>query len=336
MKKKMLSLLLVPVLAMLVFTGCGFPAAKGTDGEKKSAEAGQEKYRIVCTTYPQYDCVMNLVGQLQDKFDVSYLMESGVDLHSYRPSASDMARIEGANLFIYVGGESDGWVEDALKDRSNHSIETVNMLEALGDGKKEEEVVEGMQTEEEEEEEGQKEPEYDEHVWLSLKNAQTLVTLISDKMKKIDPSDADAIAANTQDYVNKLRELDERYENEIRKSGHKVLLFGDRFPFRYLIDDYGLKYYAAFVGCSAETEASFQTISFLAKKADELHLPVILTIEKSDQKIASTIRENTREKNQKIMAMDSLQSVSRDDIEKGKTYLKSMENNLEVLKAALN
>lgn len=335
MKKKMMSLLLVFVLALLVLTGCGFSAKKGMNGDEKSAEAGQAKYRIVCTTYPQYDWVMNLIGALKDKFEVTYLMEDGVDLHSYRPSAADMAKIEGANLFIYVGGESDGWVSDALKDSSNHSLETVNMLESLGDSKKEEEVVEGMQTEEEEEEEGQKEPEYDEHVWLSLKNAQKLVTLISDQMKKIDPKDADVIDANTQNYQNQLRELDDRYANEIKKTGHKVLLFGDRFPFRYLIDDYGLKYYAAFVGCSAETEASFQTITFLAKKADELHLPVILTIEKSDQKIANTIRENTKEKNQKIMAMDSLQSVSREDIEKGETYLKAMGHNLEILKSAL-
>ena len=335
MKRRVISLLLALTLILTALTGCR-PLA-GQDKKSSSREAGakQDKYKIVCTTFPQYDWVMNLVGDLKDKFELTYLMESGVDLHSYRPSATDMAKIEGADLFIYVGGESDAWVADALKDSKNQSLRTVNMLDSLGDGKKEEEVVEGMQKEEEKEEEGDKGPEYDEHVWLSLKNARKLTGLISDHMKKIDPADADAINANTKAYQKKLEDLDQTYAEEIKKTGHKPVLFGDRFPFRYLIDDYGLKYYAAFVGCSAESEASFQTVSFLAGKVDELHLPVILTIEKSDHKIAETIRENTRDKNQKILTLDSLQSVSREDIEKGRNYLKAMEENLDVLKAAL-
>ena len=177
--------------------------------------------------------------------------------------------------------------------------------------------------------------EKDEHVWLSLKNAQTLCVTIADALCAIDPDNKDAYTANTSAYIEKLSALDGEYQSAVDSAARKTVLFGDRFTFRYLVDDYGLSYYAAFVGCSAETEASFETISFLAKKVDELKLPCVLTIEGAQHKIAETIVQNTTSKNQKVLTMDSMQSTTSKDVKNGTTYLSVMEKNLSVLKEAL-
>ena len=179
------------------------------------------------------------------------------------------------------------------------------------------------------------EEEADEHVWLSLKNAKTLVRAISDALQELDPDNKDTYAANTSAYIEKLSALDGAYQSAVDGAARKTVLFGDRFPFRYLVDDYGLSYYAAFTGCSAESEASFETVSFLAKKVDELKLPCVLTIEGKNHKIAETIVENTAEKNQKILTIDSMQSTTSKDAANGATYLSVMEQNLSVLKEAL-
>ena len=180
------------------------------------------------------------------------------------------------------------------------------------------------------------EEEKDEHVWLSLKNAEVLVNAISKSLQEIDPDNKDTYATNSDAYVKKLSALDADYQAAVDGATYKTVLFGDRFPFRYLVDDYGLSYYAAFVGCSAETEASFETISFLAKKVDELKLPCILTIEGAQHKIAETIVQNTTAKNQKVLTMDSMQSTTSKDVANGTTYLYVMEKNLSVLKEALD
>ena len=272
------------------------------------------------------------------------LLDNGVDLHSYQPTADDIVKISDCDLFIYVGGESDGWVEDALKNATNKDMKVVNLLEVLGDKVKNEEVVEGMQEEEHEHEDGEEheegeehehEEEADEHVWLSLKNAEVLVGTISNALQEVNPGNKDAYAANADAYVKKLSALDAEYQTAVDNAARKTVLFGDRFPFRYLVDDYGLNYYAAFVGCSAETEASFETISFLAKKVDELKLPCVLTIEGKNHKIAETIVKNTAPKSQKILTMDSMQSTTSKDVASGTTYLSVMEKNLAVLKEAL-
>ncbi|MBO7630925.1 MAG: zinc ABC transporter substrate-binding protein, partial [Lachnospiraceae bacterium] len=178
-------------------------------------------------------------------------------------------------------------------------------------------------------------PEYDEHVWLSLRNASVLVKSFSDALQKLDPENADTYRKNTEDYVAKLNALDEQYKAAVSEASVKTLMFGDRFPFRYMTDDYNLKYYAAFVGCSAESEASFETIAFLAEKADELSLRNVITIEGTDHRIAETIIRNTKTKDQKILELDSLQSAKAADIKNGLTYLSVMEKNLNVLKEAL-
>ena len=242
-------------------------------------------------------------------------------------------------MFIYVGGESDEWAHDALKEATNKDMVVINLLDVLGDAVKEEEVVEGMQESEHEHdhehhhEEG--EVEYDEHVWLSLRNAAALTEYISEQLQKIDAANADTYKSNTDSYVEKLNALDAKYTDVVSNASVKTLLFGDRFPFRYLTDDYGLSYYAAFVGCSAETEASFETITFLAGKVDELSLSSVMTIEGPDHRIAETIVQTTESKDQKILTMDSMQSVTAKDVEGGVTYLSIMENNLTALTEAL-
>ena len=283
--------------------------------------AKDKQVKVVTTIFPEYDWVKEIAGDEVSNMDLTMLLDNGVDLHSYQPTADDIMKISDCDLFIYVGGESDAWVEDTLKEAVNKDMKVINLLDVLGSSVKEEEVVEGMEAEEEDEEDGaEEEPEYDEHVWLSLRNAKVLCKAIADDLAEIDTENANTYQENEKAYADKLDELDKKYQETVDSASQKTLLFGDRFPFRYMVDDYGLSYYAAFVGCSAETEASFETITFLAGKIDELGLKNIMTIEKSDQKIAKTIIENTNEKNQGILILDSMQSTTSDDVKKGATY----------------
>lgn len=291
---------------------------------------------IVCTTFPQYDWIRNIIGDDSDKFQLTMLLDQGTDLHSYQPTAEDIAKIADADMFVYVGGESDGWVESALKEATNKDMKVVNMLDALGTAVKVEEVVPGMQAEEGEETEEGEGPENDEHVWLSLRNAVTLTDALPENIQEIDPANKEDYVENAGKYVDKLNDLEGRYELTVSKGKRQAILFGDRFPFRYMADDYGLTYYAAFVGCSAESEASFETITFLAQKVDDLKLPVILTIEGADHNIAESIKNATESKNQEILTMNSMQSVTAEDVADGETYLNVMEDNLNVLSQALN
>lgn len=328
--KKFLSIFIAAILTVGCLSACG------TDNTKSGAK--DDKIQIVTTIFPEYDWVMNILGDNTANAEVSMLLDSGVDLHSYQPSVEDILKISTCDLFIYVGGESDEWVDDALKEATNKDMVVINLLELLGDTVKEEEVVEGMQEEEhdhEESEEHDEDAEYDEHVWLSLRNAVTLVDSISKALQSIDADNAESYKNNADMYTQKLNALDAEYQAVVSEASLKTLLFGDRFPFRYLVDDYGLSYYAAFAGCSAETEASFETITFLAQKVNKLKLPAVMTIEGTNLKIAQTIVENTQSKDQQILTMDSMQSTTAKDIQNGTTYLSVMENNLSVLKQAL-
>ena len=294
------------------------------------------KLKIVTTIFPEYDWVLNIIGDKKDEIDVTLLLDSGVDLHSYQPSFKDTVNISTCDLFIYVGGESDEWVEGVLKDATNKDMKTVNLLETLGDASKEEELVDGMQGEEEgEEEEGEEEKEYDEHVWLSLKNAQLFVKTISDTLSSIDQDNANYYKSNADAYINNLKTLDIQYDEAVKAGSQKTLLFADRFPFRYLVEDYSLNYYAAFIGCSAETNASFATITFLANKVDELGLKIILIIESSDGGIANSVKSATTTKDQTILVMDSIQSATTKEYKNGRNYLSIMNKNLDVLKQAV-
>ena len=349
--------------ALLAFTGliaCGSSAdntaaspsapSSGEDFSEASsamvttdAQSVPEKHlNIVTTIFPEYDWVREILGDNAGNADLTMLLDNGVDLHSYQPTAQDILKISTCDLFIYVGGESDGWVSDALQEAANKDMKVIDLLDVLDDAVKEEEIVEGMEAgeehgdgEDEEHEEEEEGPEYDEHVWLSLRNAKVLCEAITNALTEIDPDHATDYRSNLTSYSEKLDALDTAYQSAVDSASRKTLLFGDRFPFRYLVDDYGLSYYAAFAGCSAETEASFRTITFLADKVDEFNLTSVLTIESSDQKMAQTIIQNTKEKNQNILTLNSMQSVTSNDVAAGTGYLSIMESNLDVLKEAL-
>ena len=349
MNRNILAGIVSLVIAASVLSGCAQNSVPEISNNLQPVSSSTGKVSVVCTSFPQYDWVCQLTKGLDDEFEITYLQNTGADLHSYQPSAVDIATIGSSDLFIYIGGESDSWVEGALKNAVNPNLVSISMLDALGSRVKEEELKEGMQEgdhdhdsedhehdsydHDHDHEEG--EIEYDEHVWLSLRNAETLTEMIAHELETLAPESAATVKANCENYTAELKELDHEYESAIEAAPVKTIIFGDRFPFRYLVDDYNLDYYAAFTGCSAETEASFETISFLTNKVDELQVPAILTIENGDQKVAKTILNNTKSKNQQILVIDSIQSVSQEAIDGGKTYLGAMEENLKTLKTAL-
>ena len=327
------AILLFSVIFVIVFF-----SACGTDGQEVTEES--DSIQIVTTIFPEYDWARTILGENPAEISVTQLLDSGVDMHSFQPTSEDMLKIAQCDLFIYVGGESDAWVDDALSGSQNEDMIVVNLMEAIGDQVREEEVVPGMEAEEEEEhdaEEGEEEegPEYDEHIWLSPQNARIICGVIEEAIASADPENSDLYESNLKSYLDEIDALDKAYQKAVDSAPVKTLLFGDRFPFRYLTDAYGLDYYAAFVGCSAETEASFETIRFLAEKTDELNLSAICTIEGFDKEIAKTIIRNTKTQDQKILTMDSMQSVTAEDIENGVSWLSIMEENLNVLKEAL-
>ena len=344
MIKKITGLALALVLLLSSLAGCGA-------ADNKTEKNVDGKLQIIATIFPEYDWVKNILGENPAGAETTLLLNNGVDLHSFQPTAADIMKISECDLFIYVGGESDGWVEDALKEAVNKDMVVINLLESLGTRAKEEEIVEGMEHEHDEEDheheeehadeehEGEEheheEAELDEHVWLSLQNSSVLVEGISEALQKIDPDHAEEYKKNTEVYLTKIAELDQKYQAAVSAGRVSTVLFGDRFPFRYLTDDYGLSYYAAFSGCSAETEASFETVAFLSEKLQELGLGAVLTIEGTDHGIAETIIGNTAEKDQKVLVLDSMQSTTEEDIKAGDSYLGIMEKNLEVLKEAL-
>ena len=331
-------------------------SACGTESGKK--DSSQKKISIVATIYPQYDWIKNILGERINDVDLKLLIKNGTDLHSYKSSAQDIATIAKADLVVYVGGESDDWIKKALEATPKEGRIALNLMKALGDRVKEEEVVEGMQAEEhhehgeeaeehehehhehaekhEDEHHHHEEVENDEHIWLSLKNAWILVNALAQSLSKVDSANSSIYTANAVLYNAKLWEMDKEFATAISGASQKTVLFGDRFPFRYLVDDYGIKYYAAFVGCSAESEASFETVTFLAGKMDSLQLPAIFTIDGSNGKIARTILDASKKsKNAQVLTLNSMQSVTDEQIKAGVDYLSIMRDNLEVLKKAL-
>ena len=312
--KKILALVVSLVLALGVLAGCS----------DKNQTNG--KLKVIVTISPVYDWVKNIVGD-SSGVELSLLADSGVDMHSFQPTAKNITDISACDVFIYVGGESDEWVEDVLKEAVNKEMVAVNLLDALGSDAKAEELVEGMQGEEEGGEE-----ELDEHIWLSLKNADKLCGVIADKLGAKDKDNQKLYQDNAAAYCEKLQKLDGEYAQACKAAKYDTLIFADRFPFRYLTEDYKLKYFAAFSGCSAESEASFKTLAFLADKLDEVGTNTLLIIDGSDGKIAQSVVDNAKSKDVKILTLNSMQSL----LDKDASYLSVMENNLSVLKEALN
>ena len=318
MFKNILLLTLAASVAACSLAGCGNNAQKTASNDSKV---------VICTTFAAYDWAKN-IAKGAGGIDIQYLVDSKVDLHSYQPTVADIVKYQEADLTICIGGESEEWVKSVgIEDGKLLSL--MDCVEA-----REEELAPGMQGEEDEEEAKEEGPEYDEHIWLSLKNAEACVSAIKGELCKVSPENSSVFEENAAEYISKLSALDAKYEDVVNSSLRKELLFGDRFPFRYMVDDYGLKYYAAFMGCSAETEASFETIAFLAGKVDELSLPYVCVIG-PDHSIANAIIRATGSKDQGILTFDSMQSISNKEANSC-SYMDIMESNLGVLKAALN
>lgn len=324
--KKNISLLMALVLLVTSMFACG------NKDSKEVSNTETKNFKIVTTIFPIYDWVKSILGDKFVKENVSILLDNSVDLHNYQPTSADIVEISNSDLFIYVGGESDEWVPDVLNQVSNTNLKTLNLMDSLSGSLQLEEEKEGMEESEEHEESAEEGEEYDEHIWLSLKNAKKMVSAISNVIKEIDVDNAQAYEANANAYIEKLQSLDEAYTNMANNANNKMLIFGDRFPFLYMVKDYGLDYYAAFKGCSAETEASFKTIAFLTQKLDEYNLDYVMTIEGTNHKIAETIIENSKDKNRTILELNSMQSTTANDINSGASFFEIMNKNLEVLK----
>lgn len=303
------------------------------------------RFLLVTTVFAVYDWTREILGERGAKADLVLLTDSGTDMHSLQPTVDDLICLHSADLVVLVGGESEKWVAEALLDAPDTGL-CVNLLAVLGDNVYEEEHKEGMQGghnhgrdpgHEEAGHEGHdhEEKETDEHVWLSLKRAKLACRAIADALITLDPDGEAIYRGNCARYEEKLAALDSRYRETVGAAKRKTLIFGDRFPFRYLTGDYSLDYYAAFPGCSAETDASFGTVIGLARRADEVGAPVILTLEGSDGRIARQIAACTVSGERKILPFDSMQSVTAEKIRGGMTYLSVMERNLSVLDEAL-
>ena len=319
--KKLTALSLCVCLLAGILSGCAYPPEAPPDGT----------IRIVTTIVPIYDWTRNILGSRED-VELTLLLDNRVDLHSFQPTAEDLVKIAECDLFICVGGESDDWVDDALRDAGKKGRNVIRLMDEISYALKEEESVEGMQEDPDEEE---SDPEYDEHIWLSLRNAANSCLAIAVALGHIDPEYKQSYRENAIVYCGRLNSLDSAYQTAVNLGTKDTLLFGDRFPFRYMVEDYGLNYFAAFSGCSAETEASFETILFLANKLDELDLGTILTLEGSDGEIAKTIRETAAAHEASILAIDSMQGTTLAEAEAGTAYLAVMEQNLDVLRFAL-
>lgn len=314
--KRILSIIICAIMIVGCFCGC-----------EKYVAPEDKRMTIVAATFTEYDWVMNILGDEAPYANVRLLIGGGVDMHSYQPTAADIITIGECDILVYTPGSSTEWISEAARLSEGTSRVTVNLMERLG--KTSLIKLPGH--------EGHNhEPEYDEHIWLSLKNAVKCCEAIAKALGAVDKDYADTYTENANEYVSKLEALDKEYQNVVDKSENKMLVFGDRYPFRYLANDYGIKCYTAFDGCSAESEADFETVTTLANIVDKQSVPVVLTIDGSTEEIAETIIKNTKEKNQKILTLNSLQSVSEKQISKNQiSYLSAMEDNLEVISKAL-
>ncbi len=352
-------LLAVLLCVSMVLTGCNASETINDSG----------KPSIVCTAFPQYDWTLQILGDRAEEFNVILLNHQGTDMHSFQPTAENMVNMANCDLFIHIGGFSEGWVPAALESAGNTEATVLTLLDHVD--AKEEEFTEGMEhnhdhdhnhghgheaevDEHESEadmheedihvedphashshEEDAHAEELDEHLWLSLRCAEDACEAITEAICQLDPAHAADYQANADAYSQQLHELDHEYEHAVQEAGTNVLLFADRFPFRYLTDDYGIEYLAAFPGCSAETEASFETILYLSEEMDAHHLTCAIVLEGSKEDFAKTVISNTKADNPKILTLNSMQSVNQRHIDAGVTYLGIMKENLTVLKEAL-
>jgi len=323
--KRLISILLIALLIITVSAGC---QSKDKVKSEEEMPGSSEKISVVTTIFPQYDFTRQIAG---DKAEVTMLLAPGAESHSFEPTPQDIIKIQDCDVFIYVGGENDEWVDSILDSIDQSNIKVVKLLDCvdvLG-----EEVKEGMEAEDEDHGEGEEGVEYDEHVWTSPQNAVTITNVIRDVLCFVDAPNAEAYQANAENYTKQLNQLDAAFRDVVENASRKTIVFGDRFPLRYFTEAYGLDYWAAFPGCSTESEPSAATVAYLADKVKAEKIPVVFKIELSSGNVAQSIAEAT---GAKVMTFYSCHNLSKTDFENGASYLSLMEKNVEALKEALN
>ncbi|NLI54821.1 MAG: zinc ABC transporter substrate-binding protein [Clostridiales bacterium] len=320
---KLTALALVLLLALSVLAAC---APKTAQSEPDGGIS------IVSTIFPSYDFARQITAGTNAQ--VTMLLQPGEEVHSYDPTSQDIIRIQNADLFLYVGGENDAWIDSVLSglDKSVHTFRMMDYVTLY-----EEELVEGMQPEEEDPAEqaagAAEEHEWDEHVWTAPVNAVAIVKAMTAELIAVDPANAAAYQANSDAYVTQLEALDQSFRDVVDTAARKTVVFADRFPARYFVEEFGLDYYAAFPGCSAETEASAATIASLIDHVNAENIPAVFYIEMSNRQMADTVSEATGAKE---LLFHTCHNVTKAEFESGATYLSLMQNNVEALKEALN
>lgn len=316
---RLMAVILAAGIAAAAVTGCGVKQEEPDDG----------KLKIVTTIFPQYDFVRAIAGGT-GAVNVRMLLSPGEEVHSYEPTPLDIKEIQNCDLFIYVGAENDVWVDRILEnmgDKRPETLRLVDLTETVA-----EESVEGMMEEKGHDHEESREEEADEHVWTSPVKAAEITEAIAQKIAELDPANADDYLANAQDYEAKILDLDAQFRQIAENAERKILVFGDRFPIRYFAEGYGLDYFAAFPGCSSESEPSASTLAFLIDKVREEEIPVVFSIEFSNGNIARAICESTGAVQR---TYNSCHNVTKEQMENGATYVSLMSENLEAVREAL-
>ncbi len=294
------------------------------------------KLKIVTTIFPQYDFAREISKYAADEVELTMLLPLGSESHDYEPTLSDLRAVERADLVICVGGETDGWIESVLAavDNAPAVMKLCDLVPLYP-----EEKVEGMEEDghahhHDEDCDGEHHhTEYDEHVWTSLSNAATITSAICSEMCKARPNLSGELERGADEYTEKLCKLKGSFKKAVEEGERNTLIFADRFPFRYLTEEFGLSYYAAFAGCASDAEPALSTIYFLTEKVREEGAAAVFTIEFSRGEAAELIAEETGAKR---LTLHSCHNVSKEDFDGGKTYLQIMEENLEALKEALD
>lgn len=320
---KLLSIVLALVLASAVFTGC--ESSKGSDVNSGSDSGNEEKLSVITSNFPPYDFLRE-IGK--DKIDLSMLITPGAESHSYEPTPKDIAAVNSCDIFVYVGGKSDSWVGSLIDSGDNKNMKVVTMMDCV-------ELLEEPHQDEEDHDHQDEEPEdsKDEHVWTSPKNAMLIVDKLTEALCEADPDNSDYYRENSASYKEKLEKLDADFTEVTESSKRKTLVFGDRFPFNYLVNAYGLDYISAYPGCSTDTDVSSADIARIIDYVKENDIPVVFYLELSSGNIADTICEATGAKK---LLLHSCHNLSKEDFENGVTYLQLMENNLKNIEEALN
>ena len=339
-------------LMLILASGCGAGNIQQNPTDSDTRPENTQTTEILCAAFAEYDWTRQILGNNPAGISLRLINDSGMDMHSYQPSVADMVEIADADLIIFTGGDSEFWIEDALVSSASETRIQVKMMEVFEHNH---ELADCYTADDHDDHEGHGHDSHDshdehdehdghdghahstdEHLWLSLKMAPAFITEITEAVSAIDPANAEYYNSNASTYIDKIRDLDARYQSAAAGMVHGTILFADRYPFKYLLEDYGIGHVAAFPGCSAETEASFETILSLSDAVDHLGLNAVAILHKSKPDLAQTIIKNSGNRDAQILTLNSMQSVTKSDIQAGTTYLSIMEQNLEVLEKALS